>query len=113
MEQNKFIYESPDGGKTIFKRKMGKIEREIVSKEDYETCVMCGTSTNVPVSTHIDYRYGYVEGVGQCCKQCYTGENKDSFRVSEQLVLDTPNDVELGAKIRALYWKIKKMIYGV
>lgn len=36
-----------------------------------EQCIICGTETQYEVTTHIDYRYGYVEGAGQCCKECY------------------------------------------
>lgn len=35
-----------------------------------EKCVMCGTQTNYDVSTHIDMRVGYIEGVGQLCEEC-------------------------------------------
>ena len=33
-----------------------------------EICILCGKETNVDMNTHIDHRYGYVEGAGQCCK---------------------------------------------
>lgn len=36
-----------------------------------EKCIMCGADTEYTFGTHIDYRYGYVEGAGQCCKECY------------------------------------------
>jgi hypothetical protein len=36
-----------------------------------EKCVMCGCTTDYDFERHIDYRYGYVEGVGQLCKSCY------------------------------------------
>jgi len=38
--------------------------------DPYETCVLCGTKTNVLKSTHIDIRNGYYEGVGQVCDKC-------------------------------------------
>ena len=37
-----------------------------------EHCVMCGNETNVDVSTHVDLRTTYVEGVGQFCTKCYS-----------------------------------------
>ena len=44
-------------------------------KEDSELamdpCVSCGKDTEYPVIMNIDYRYYYVEGVGQLCKECY------------------------------------------
>jgi hypothetical protein len=90
------------------------------SNEIYETCVLCGKQTNVLVTTHIDYRYGYVEGSGQCCRECYdrTYDVKDNYvkrtmknrttliTVSAEDILSTPNDMELGAKVRQAYWSI-------
>ena len=85
-----------------------------------EICIICGNETNVDVNTHIDYRYGYVEGAGQCCKECYDKTNKtyDDYAtkimknrttlitISAEDILNTPNDMELGAKVRKLYWEI-------
>ena len=34
-KEEKYIFESPDGGKTVFKRKFGSDKRELV--EDWET----------------------------------------------------------------------------
>ena len=36
-----------------------------------EKCVMCEKETNENVDTHIDYRFYYVDGAGQLCKDCY------------------------------------------
>jgi len=36
-----------------------------------EKCILCGVDTEYTFGTHIDYRYGYVEGAGQCCRECY------------------------------------------
>ena len=49
-----------------------KIEASQATERDdrYETCVLCGRLTNVPRSLHIDFRMGYVEGVGQLCHDC-------------------------------------------
>ena len=74
----------------------------------YETCVMCGEETTTLKTTHIDFRYGYVEGAGQLCRQCYMGENRNLITVEGRTILDTPNDAELGAKVRELYWESKK-----
>jgi hypothetical protein len=35
-----------------------------------EECIVCGVETNEPKDKHIDYRYHYVEGVGQLCSKC-------------------------------------------
>ena len=85
-----------------------------------EICILCGKETNVDINTHIDYRYGYVEGAGQCCKECYertTGTQEDYITktmrnrttlitVSAEDILGTPNDMELGAKVRQKYWEL-------
>ena len=81
-----------------------------------DTCIMCGDETSYDYETHIDLRYGYVEGAGQLCKECY--ENKvvgisteeiikrrtTLITISAEDILRTPNDQELGAKIRKLYY---------
>ena len=36
-----------------------------------EKCVSCGAETNVPVTQHVDFRMFYIEGAGQCCKECF------------------------------------------
>lgn len=77
-------------------------------KEIFETCIMCGKTTDVLVDTHIDFRYGYVEGAGQLCRSCYLGEDRNLITVEGRTILDTPNDMELGAKIRQMYWDSKK-----
>jgi hypothetical protein len=74
----------------------------------YETCVMCGEETITLKTTHVDFRYGYVEGAGQLCRQCYMGENRNLITIEGRTILDTPNDAELGAKVRQMYWESKK-----
>lgn len=73
----------------------------------YETCVMCSKETTILKSTHIDFRYGYVEGAGQLCRECYMGENRNLITIEGRTILDTPNDTELGAKVRQVYWDSK------
>ena len=81
------------------------------NQDNYETCIMCGAKTDVLVSTHIDYRYGYVEGAGQCCKECYEKPKEEYVSrvmrnrtrlvtITAEDILNTPNDQELGAKVR-------------
>ena len=81
-----------------------------------EICILCGKETNVDVNTHIDLRYGYVEGAGQCCKQCFDKSNNDYstkimkqrttlITISAEDILNTPNDQQLGAKVRQKYWE--------
>ena len=85
-----------------------------------ETCIICGKETDININTHIDYRYGYVEGAGQCCKECYDRTNKPQedyvtrtmrnrttlITISAEDILGTPNDMELGAKVRQKYWEL-------
>ena len=74
----------------------------------YETCIMCGEETTTLKTTHVDFRYGYVEGAGQMCRECYLGEDRNLITINSRTILDTPNDAELGAKVRELYWESKK-----
>ena len=40
---------------------------------EYDKCVICGKESPYLVSTHIDLRYGYIDGAGQGCfspKEC-------------------------------------------
>lgn len=73
---------------------------------------MCGAETPYDFETHIDMRVGYVEGAGQLCSKCYsatetaTNDHLQHFLVSVYTVKSTPNDAELGAKVRQAYWEI-------
>lgn len=40
------------------------------SYQAFETCVLCGKKTHIPVDTPITIRQGYIEGVGQLCAEC-------------------------------------------
>ena len=51
----------------------GKINAGI----EYEICVSCGVETDIPIDTHIDHRYGYIEGFGQVCGRCNYTEKRD------------------------------------
>jgi hypothetical protein len=74
----------------------------------YEVCIICQKETETLKSTHIDFRYGYVEGAGQMCRECYLRENRNLITINSRTILDTPNDSELGAKVRQMYWDSKK-----
>jgi hypothetical protein len=84
-----------------------------------EICIICGKETTIDINTHVDFRYDYVEGAGQCCHECYvkTSKTYDEDYVSTVMkrrttlitmsaedILNTPNDMELGAKLRQKYW---------
>ena len=88
-----------------------------LQKNPIEKCVICGEETQYRFNDHIDLRYNYVEGAGQLCDKCATNKDEEPialdshrnlFTVSEYVVLNTPNDQELGNKVRQLYWESKK-----
>jgi hypothetical protein len=77
-----------------------------------DKCVMCGKDTPYRFNDHIDIRIGYVEGAGQGCYQAHICSQERSRRlitVSEELIYSTPNDQELGGKVREIYWGFKKI----
>jgi hypothetical protein len=72
---------------------------------EFDHCVLCGVETVYKRSTHIDMRHGYVEGAGQLCPNCYSrGTEHGAIAVDYNTILGTPNDQELGSKVRKLYW---------
>lgn len=72
-------------------------------------CVICGVETPYNYETHIDMRIGYVEGIGQLCSACWDrGNDRSMLAVPEHIIRNTPNDQELGGKVRALYFESKK-----
>lgn len=40
--------------------------------EFYEECVQCHILTDIPKNTHVDFRFGYIETVGQLCPKCFS-----------------------------------------
>ena len=92
------------------------LEQEQNQKNPIEKCVICGEATQYRFRTPIDFRYNYVEGAGQLCPKCGNKDeepialdsHRNLFTVSEYTVLSTPNDQELGNKVRKLYWESKK-----
>lgn len=81
-----------------------------------DLCIICGAETPYEFETHIDYRYGYVEGAGQLCRRCYTKNDTDSYltpklliTIDEDSILETPNDFDLGAKVRKMFYDAKNI----
>lgn len=69
-----------------------------------DKCILCGVETAYEETVHIDMRVGYIEGAGQLCSQCYrVGTNYNHILVPVNTILDTPNDMELGNKVRRIY----------
>ena len=76
---------------------------------EFEHCILCGVETSVKIDTHVDMRIGYIDGAGQLCFKCYSrGTEHGAVAVDYNTILGTPNDQELGAKVRKLYWESKK-----
>ena len=69
---------------------------------------MCGVETTTLKTTHVDFRYGYVDGAGQLCRECYIKEDRNLITINSRMIIDTPNDIELGKKVREIYWDSKK-----
>lgn len=66
-----------------------------------ETCISCGKDTIYDFETHIDHRVGYLVGVGQLCLNCFENQiDENVICISKTLIIDTPNDAELGKKVR-------------
>jgi len=92
------------------------LQQEQNQKNPIEKCIICGVDTQYRFRTPIDFRYNYIEGAGQLCDKCANKDeepisldsHRNLFTVSEYTVLSTPNDQELGAKVRQLYWESKK-----
>jgi hypothetical protein len=84
-----------------------------------DKCVSCGIETAYDFETHIDLRTSYIEGVGQMCIACFnrgykmTEENQDyknfdanenlnNIKIIQNMIKETPNNYELGEKLRRL-----------
>lgn len=71
-----------------------------------DTCILCGAETPYEYETHIDMRTGYIEGAGQLCVKCYRrGTDRTHILIPTHIVYDTPNDQELGGKVRQIYYE--------
>ena len=74
-----------------------------------DNCIVCGVETPYDYETHVDMRLGYIEGAGQLCSNCYDkGTIRGAIAVDYDTVRITPNDQELGGKVRELYWESLK-----
>ena len=73
-----------------------------------EKCVVCGKETAYKFNDDINFRHGYVEGAGQTCQTCYAlGTDREYIAVPAVLIKETPNNYDLGEKVRALYNQLK------
>lgn len=47
------------------------ISNEFRSKEPaFESCVLCGSRTEIPMDLNIEMRTNYIAGIGQLCDKC-------------------------------------------
>lgn len=69
-----------------------------------ETCVMCGVETKYDTNDHVDFRHGYVEGLGQTCPKCAKLHNINEvmIEIPGEMIRNTPNNYDLGEKVRRL-----------
>jgi hypothetical protein len=100
----------PKLGYGIYNDMRDKKQKTMNVPQQIEYCVLCGSETPYTINTHIDFRDGYVEGVGQLCRICYykNPEEKTHISIPKNTVRDTPNDAELGGKVRQIYWESEK-----
>lgn len=71
-----------------------------------DKCVLCGVETPYEEDVHIDFRHGYIEGAGQLCRSCYSkGTERKHIAIPTDIIYNTPNDQELGGKVRRLYYE--------
>lgn len=69
-----------------------------------DNCILCGVETEYTKNTHIDYRYGYIEGAGQLCKVCFNNANdREMVCVPKNYFIDYSNNYDLGEKLRAYF----------
>lgn len=66
---------------------------------------MCGVDTPYDVSTHVDYRYNYVDGIGQMCGDCHRRGSglTEQILIPKEYINMFPNDMELGSAVRQFY----------
>lgn len=72
-----------------------------------EICILCGKETTTDINTHVDFRTGYIEGAGQLCLECHlkgSQQGREMITIPKYIIETTPNDMELGGKVREYYW---------
>lgn len=79
------------------------------SKMEKDKCILCGKDSPYEFNVDINFRHGYIEGAGQLCEECWeAGTDRSSILVPSSMIRYTPNDAELGAKVRRLFWETKE-----
>jgi hypothetical protein len=88
-------------------QEIDKVEVADPTQNPVENCIMCGKETEYHFKDHVDFRTGYIEGAGQLCASCYragSSEGREMIVVPKSLIRDTPNNLDLGARIRKIFW---------
>lgn len=93
------------------------LDEEMKGENPIDKCILCGEDTPYHFNDHIDMRVGYVEGAGQLCTKCLNKDEKEPaglgtpfpdrrlLLVEVDMIRRTPNDMELGAKVRQLFYE--------
>ena len=78
-----------------------------------ENCILCGVETPYDFDTNVELRNHYIEGLGQLCRFCYNEGSvpKSHILIPISTIIDTPNDMELGKKIRHSFNTLDKPNY--
>ncbi len=72
-----------------------------------DNCVICGIETQYDDTISVDFRFNYVDGMGQLCSDCYKKGPVPIQHISipKDYVEKYPNDMELGQAVRQFYNK--------
>lgn len=75
-----------------------------------DKCVICGKETQYDINTPINFRYNYVEGAGQVCKECSVNDSNhykedEYIKVPVKEILKRSNYFDLGSYVFELYHK--------
>ena len=55
----------------VLYRVCGWLWKHFEPTDEYDYCVKCGAKSDFAKGENINHRYGYIEGVGQLCTNCY------------------------------------------
>jgi hypothetical protein len=70
-----------------------------------DKCVICGIETQYDQSTSVDFRFNYVDGMGQLCGNCYKKGSTpiEHISIPKEYLTKYSNDMELGGAVRQFY----------
>lgn len=61
--------------------------KKVTDTEKFETCIICGKTTDILISTPIDLRENYEIGLGQICTACAGGRKTSEDMLSTAQIL--------------------------